>query len=115
MDCFRIFDEDKDGHIHVADLVEVLTSLGERLTKSEARKLVQKTDKSDGGMVDYQGKGKEETEKALNFDRRTFAALCDKFLPPEDVKEDENKSDNEEEAVEEEAIKGEPSKDKLCW
>ena len=39
---FRIFDDDDDGCIHAGDLVEVLTNLGEKLTKSEARKLVQK-------------------------------------------------------------------------
>ena len=52
---FRIFDEDEDGQIHAADLVEVLTSFGDKLTKSEARKLVQKAHKSDGGLIDYQG------------------------------------------------------------
>ena len=54
-DLFRIFDEDDDGQIHAADLVEVLTSFGDKLTKSEARKLVQKAHKSEGGLIDYQG------------------------------------------------------------
>ena len=52
----RIFDEDEDGQIHAADLVEVLTSFGDKLTKSEARKLVQKAHKSKEGLIDYQGK-----------------------------------------------------------
>ena len=56
MDVFRIFDDDEDGQIHAADLVEVLTNLGEKLTKSEARKMVQKADKGDGGLIDYPGK-----------------------------------------------------------
>ena len=53
---FRIFDDDSDGCIQAVDLVEVLTSLGERLTKSEARRLVQRAEKSDQGLIDYQGK-----------------------------------------------------------
>ena len=51
----RIFDDDDDGCIHAGDLVEVLTNLGEKLTKSEARKLVQKANKKDGGLIDYEG------------------------------------------------------------
>lgn len=94
--AFKIFDEDDDGQIHAADLVEVLTSFGDKLTKSEARKLVQKAHKSEGGLIDYQ-------------------AFCDSLLPPEDVKEDkedEKDLDNIEKGTEEDASKGEPSKDK---
>ena len=36
--------------------MEVLTNLGEKLSKSEARRLVQKADKKDGGLIDYEGK-----------------------------------------------------------
>ena len=57
---FRIFDEDEDGHIHASDMVEVLTSLGDRLTKSEARKLVQHAAETSGGdgRIDYNGQTK---------------------------------------------------------
>lgn len=51
----RIFDEDEDGHIHAADMVEVLTNLGDRLTKSEARKLVANADVTGDGRIDYKG------------------------------------------------------------
>ena len=51
----RIFDEDEDGHIYAADMVEVLTNLGDRLTKSEARKLVQNADVTGDGRIDYKG------------------------------------------------------------
>ena len=51
----RIFDDDDDGCIHAGDLVEVLTNFGEKLTKSEARRLVQKANKKDGGLIDYEG------------------------------------------------------------
>ena len=36
-------------------MVEVLTSLGDRLTKSEARKLVANADVTGDGRIDYQG------------------------------------------------------------
>jgi len=95
--AFKIFDEDDDGHIHAADLVEVLSNLGDKLTKSEARKLVQKADKSEGGLIDYQ-------------------AFCDSLLPPEELKDVQENSDNDgNNAIEDNTIKGEPSKDKLCW
>ena len=54
--AFRIFDEDDDGAIHAGDLVEVLTNLGDKLSKSEARKLVQHANKKEGGLIDYKGK-----------------------------------------------------------
>ena len=56
MSAFRIFDEDDDGCIHAGDLVDVLTTFGEKLTKSEAKKLVQTADKKDGGLIDYEGR-----------------------------------------------------------
>ena len=55
MSAFRIFDEDDDGCIHAGDLVDVLTTFGEKLTKSEAKKLVQTADKREGGLIDYEG------------------------------------------------------------
>ena len=71
MSAFRIFDEDDDGCIHAGtdcleeirqmigfifegDLVEVLTTFGEKLSKSEAKKLVQTADKKSGGLIDYE-------------------------------------------------------------
>ena len=55
MSAFRIFDDDDDGCIHPGDLVDVLTSFGERFSKSEARKLVQTAAKKEDGLIDYQG------------------------------------------------------------
>ena len=52
---YRIFDEDEDGHIYAADMVEMLTNLGDKLTKSEARKLVQNADATGDGLIDYTG------------------------------------------------------------
>ena len=51
----RIFDDDEDGKIYAADMVEVLTSFGEKFTKSEARKLVQNEDNTGEGLIDYEG------------------------------------------------------------
>ena len=36
-------------------LVDVLTSFGEKFTKSEARKLVQTASKKEDGLIDYKG------------------------------------------------------------
>ena len=52
---YRIFDDDEDGKIYAADMVEVLTSFGEKFTKSEARKLVQNEDNTGEGLIDYEG------------------------------------------------------------
>ena len=52
----RIFDDDEDGHIYAADMVEMLTNLGDKLTKSEARRLVQNADATGDGLIDYTGK-----------------------------------------------------------
>ena len=62
---FRIFDEGDDGHIFAADLVEVLTNLGDRLTKSEARKLVQNADITGEGRIDYIGSFCKERPNVL--------------------------------------------------
>ena len=51
----RIFDEDDDGCIHAGDLVDVLTTFGDKISKSEAKKLVQTADKGEGGLIDYEG------------------------------------------------------------
>jgi len=76
----RIFDEDENGHIYAADMVEVLTNLGDRLTKSEARKLVQNADVTGDGRIDYK-------------------ALCDKLIPEYYVK-----NQNSNTAVDQKAI-----------
>jgi len=89
--AFKIFDEDEDGRIHAADMVEVLTSFGEKLSKSEARKLVQKAERGADGLIDYH-------------------ALCDRLLPPdEEVSKDLTKKVKDKTDVEE-TKKGEPSK-----
>ena len=67
---FRIFDEDDDGCIHAGDLVEVLTNLGEKLTKSEARKLVQMANKKDGGLIDYEGRDRRSLGSILKIHKR---------------------------------------------
>ena len=36
-------------------MVEVLTSFGEKISKSEARKLVQNEDNTGEGLIDYEG------------------------------------------------------------
>ena len=55
LSAFRIFDDDDDGCIHAGDLVDVLTSFGDKFSKSEARKLVQTAAKKQDGLIDYEG------------------------------------------------------------
>lgn len=52
--AFRIFDEDDDGCIHAGDLVDVLTTFGDKISKSEAKKLVQTANKKEGGLINYE-------------------------------------------------------------
>ena len=35
--------------------VDVLTTFGDKISKSEAKKLVQTADKGEGGLIDYEG------------------------------------------------------------
>ena len=35
--------------------MDVLTTFGDKISKSEAKKLVQTADKKEGGLIDYEG------------------------------------------------------------
>ena len=77
----RIFDDDEDGNIYAADMVEVLTNLGDRLTKSEARKLVQNADSTGEGLINYEG----DLSSGIVIDYLLIdnVALCSKLIPKE--------------------------------
>ena len=90
----RIFDDDEDGKIYAADMVEVLTSFGEKFTKSEARKLVQNEDNTGEGLIDYEG----DIILIINycnyiFYKCCFLALCTKLIPT-DVTEKKTEKDS---------------------
>lgn len=46
-------------------MVEVLTNLGDRLTKSEARKLVANADVTGDGRIDYKGRNARNRDNVL--------------------------------------------------
>ena len=51
-------------------MVEVLTNLGDRLTKSEARKLVANADVTGDGRIDYRGRYRiDMTRLAVDRDK----------------------------------------------
>ena len=77
----RIFDDDEDGNIYAADMVEVLTNLGDRLTKSEARKLVQNADSTGEGLINYEGDF--STGIVIDYLLIDNVALCSKLIPKE--------------------------------
>merc|ERR1711953_57395 len=93
--AFRIFDDDDDGCIHAGDLVDVLTSFGEKFSKSEARKLVQTAAKKEDGLIDYQ----EFSNNLLPPDEKTEtktgeAAPSERAEKAGEVKEGGEKSKN---------------------
>ena len=89
----RIFDDDEDGKIYAADMVEVLTSFGEKFTKSEARKLVQNEDNTGEGLINYEG----DFISIINYCNDIlyiccFLDLCTKLIPT-DVTEKKTEKD----------------------
>ena len=72
-------------------MVEMLTNLGDRLTKSEARKLVQNADATGDGHIDYTGKYCTLFLLQLKV---FFIALCDKLVPSKQDNAALKKSEN---------------------
>ena len=48
-----MFDEDKIGHIDTAELMKVLTALGDPLTDKEADELIKEADLNGDGKINY--------------------------------------------------------------
>lgn len=108
--AFRIFDEDDDGCIHAGDLVDVLTTFGDKFTKSEAKKLVQTANKRDGGLVDYEG----DQNFFIVLLKFCFVAFSNSLLPQTDKEaaDDAAKVKDIEEVKAKEVPEPKP---KLCW
>ena len=49
----RVFDVDGTGRVSAAELREVLTSLGEKLTEEEVEELFSEGEVDEAGMIDY--------------------------------------------------------------
>ena len=111
----RIFDEDDDGCIHAGDLVDVLTTFGDKISKSEAKKLVQTADKNEGGLIDYEG----ELSYELSHYWFRHLDLSNTLLPQTQKEKDAEIAEAAEAAVKEQEkiqnAKEENFKTKLCW
>ncbi|XP_052825667.1 neo-calmodulin [Octopus bimaculoides] len=55
-EVFCVFDQNKDGFISAMELFEVLSRLGEHITKDEVEVMVKEADLNGDGQVDYNGK-----------------------------------------------------------
>lgn len=53
-EAFKVFDMEGNGFMEAAELREVMTSLGERLTEEEANDLIKEADNDNDGMVNYE-------------------------------------------------------------
>ena len=54
IDAFRVFDQDGSGLVSAAELREVLTSLGEKLTEEEVEELFSEAEIDENGLFNYQ-------------------------------------------------------------
>ena len=112
----RIFDEDDDGCIHAGDLVDVLTTFGDKISKSEAKKLVQTADKREGGLIDYEGMWVKSTWRLF----RNYSDLSNTLLPQTQKEKDAEMAEAAEAAVKEKEkmqmnTNDMESETKLCW
>lgn len=53
-EAFRVFDREGHGFITVPDLCQVLTTLGDKLTKEESEELISEADIDGDGNVNYE-------------------------------------------------------------
>ncbi|XP_040993059.1 calmodulin-7-like [Juglans microcarpa x Juglans regia] len=53
-EAFRVFDKDQDGLISEAELRNVMTNLGEKLTKEEVDEMIREVDMDGNNQVDYE-------------------------------------------------------------
>lgn len=54
LEAFKVFDADGDGKISQAELVRVLTTIGEKLTEDEAKQMLQAADTDSDGQIDIE-------------------------------------------------------------
>lgn len=55
-DVFNVFDGNRDGFISTADLVSVMSSLGEKLSENDAKEMIGQGDYDRDGKIDFYGK-----------------------------------------------------------
>lgn len=54
LEAFKVFDSDGDGKISQAELVRVLTTIGEKLTDAEAKQMLEAADTDSDGQIDIE-------------------------------------------------------------
>ena len=52
---FRLFDKDDDGLLSVAELRNIMTSLGDKMTNKEANAMVKEVDAEKDGFINCKG------------------------------------------------------------
>lgn len=52
-EAFEVFDENKDGQIETAELMKILTAIGDPLTDKEADELIKEADLNGDGKINY--------------------------------------------------------------
>jgi calmodulin len=55
LDAFREFDKDGNGFISAAELRQVMTNLGEKLTDEEVDEIMKEADTDGDGQINYKG------------------------------------------------------------
>ena len=96
--------------------MDVLTTFGDKISKSEAKKLVQTADKREGGLIDYEGMWVKSTWRLF----RNCSDLSNTLLPQTQKEKDAEMAEAAEAAVKEQEKMHMNSNDiesetKLCW
>jgi calmodulin len=53
IEAFKIFDRDGSGGVDASELMQVMTSIGDRMTQEEAEAMIRQADSTGSGSVDY--------------------------------------------------------------
>ena len=53
IECFEVFDENKDGFISADDLKHAMMNMGDRLTEEEADEMIREAKPNEKGLINY--------------------------------------------------------------